>query len=602
MSRGFAAMAVALLCALVPAAGAMADEGGAQWVSAPALAPAPPSGGQPSPFPVPIGYVGDIEFWAPNRGVLITSGNSVVSEGLYAYDGVSWHQLSTVCGGTDGRIAWAGPDEFWTISDQRPGQVLPNGGVGALQDVSLCHFQNGQVLASYALPLDQPNSYRPMNAAACASPTDCWFGGALDSNGAFHLHWDGATLSVVDSPVDHEIASMAVLRGEIFESVQLQPNDSYGTEDPNHPPLLHLIAPWDPGDPFHSLFPIDTQNPACGDFCPPLPEYGSDEDGNPVAPVTLGGLALSSDSAAGASDPQMWAAAGPDTTPPPTTDQGSAHPVVVRYADGAWTQVVPNLVSLPGDDIPVGTEGATPSAQDVAAEPGQSAAWIAVTSSTVPDNEAHVDRVALDGTSSASVTDQDALGTAQGVGPRGAASAISCPAVHDCWVATTNGWLFHLTDGTQLPQDTDPNFAGVITYRPPDDGVPAVIPDQEVAQQPAQPPPPTQQGTKRVRKVHKKAKPLVTHMSHPQLEHRTTLVMSFTLTAKAHVQLIAKAHGRVVAETRLAVMAPGRRTLMLRLDVHHWPTALVLHAVPVGAHRGGGGGGGGGGGPGVIST
>jgi hypothetical protein len=597
MSRRGAAGVLVMLCALVFSVPALADDGGAQWVSAPALAPAPPTGGQPSPYPVPIGYIGDIEFWAPNRGVLITAGNSVVAEGLYAYDGVSWHQLATVCGGTDGRIAWAGPGEFWTISDQRPGQVLPNGGLGALQDVSLCHFEDGQVVGSYALPLDQPNSYKPMNAAACASATDCWFGGELDSNGAFHLHWDGTTMSVVESPADHEIASMAVLRGEIFESVQLQQGDSYGGEDPDHPPLIHLIAPWDPNDPFHSLFPIDMQNSACGEFCPPLPEYGSDQDGNPVAPVTLGGLALSSDSGAD----QLWAAGGPDATPSPTADQATAHPVVLRYVDGSWTQVVPNLVSLPGDDIPVGSEGATPSAQAIAAEPGQSAAWIAVTSSTAPDNEAHVDRVAVDGSTSASVTDQDVLGTAQGVGPRGPVSAVSCPAAHDCWLATTEGWLFHLTDGTPLAQDTDPNFAGVITYRPPDDGVPAVIPDQEVAQQPTQPPPNPQPGKKRVKQVHKKAKPLVTHMSHPRLEHRTTLVMTFTLTARARVQLVAKARGRVVAESRLTLMTPGRRTVTVQLDVHHWPTSLVLRAVPLGAHLHGGGGGGGGG-PGVIST
>ena len=169
--------AVALSAGLAGGSPAFAADGGATWVSAPALAPPPPTGASPSPFPLPVGYVGDIEFWAPNRGVLITAGNSVVPAGLYAYDGVNWHQLSTVCGGTDGRIAWAGPDEFWTISDQRPGQVLSTSGTGALEDVSLCHFLDGQVVASFAEPLEQPNSYKPMNAAACAGPNDCWFGG-----------------------------------------------------------------------------------------------------------------------------------------------------------------------------------------------------------------------------------------------------------------------------------------------------------------------------------------------------------------------------------------------------------------------------------------
>ena len=74
---------------------AVAAGGTATWMSAPAQAPPPPDGTSPSPFPLPVGYVGDIEFWAPNRGVLITAGNSVVPAGLYAYDGVNWHQLST---------------------------------------------------------------------------------------------------------------------------------------------------------------------------------------------------------------------------------------------------------------------------------------------------------------------------------------------------------------------------------------------------------------------------------------------------------------------------------------------------------------------------
>ena len=35
-----------------------------------------------------------------------------VPAGVWLYNGVRWRELSTVCGATDGRIAWAGPDEF----------------------------------------------------------------------------------------------------------------------------------------------------------------------------------------------------------------------------------------------------------------------------------------------------------------------------------------------------------------------------------------------------------------------------------------------------------------------------------------------------------
>jgi len=568
-------LAVALAAQAPPA---RAGDGNATWVSAPALPPPTPSGATPSPYPVPIGYVGDIEFWQPNRGLLITAGNSVSPEGLYAYDGVNWHLLSTVCGGTDGRIAWAGPDEFWTIADQRPGQVLPLGGSVLLEDVSLCHFLNGQVVGSYAMPLEQPDSYKPMYAAACDSPSDCWFGGALDtSGGAFHLHWDGTNVTAVDSPQDHEIASMSVFNDQIFESVQLGLNDSYGSEDPQHPPLLHVIVPGDSAAPFHSLYPEDDQNPGCGAFCPPLPEYGSS------SPSDYAGLSLSSDWPAGPADPQMWGVAGVE-------GPSNGPPIVLRYADGTWTQVVPNLVSLPQTVIPLTGGAASPSPQIVAAEPNESAAWIGVTS---PDNDggnARVVRIAVNGTSSATVTDKDLLGSAQGVGPRGAASAITCPAAQDCWLGTTTGWLFHLTDGTQLPQDTDPNFAGVITFRPSDGGVPSVLPPVGVFGVAPAPTTPNTTPPGKKPKVHRvKAKPVIKRVSRPRLVDRTVLVISFTVTVKAHVRLVAKRHHRIVAETRRKLLKPGRHTLRLRLDPRRWPTSLTLPAVAVaGRHNGGG--------------
>src|SRR5450755_2180629 len=133
--RGGGVLVAALLSVLMAAMLTGAPTAAASeptWRFEPAEAPPPPPGATPASFPLPLGKVGDIEFWAPNRGLLITSGtgpncaestieNGNVPCGLYAYNGVSWHLLSTVCGATNGRIAWAGPDEFWTISDQRRG-------------------------------------------------------------------------------------------------------------------------------------------------------------------------------------------------------------------------------------------------------------------------------------------------------------------------------------------------------------------------------------------------------------------------------------------------------------------------------------------------
>ena len=126
------ALALLALGALAPACAA-----GATWQFAPAEAPPAPPGVAQQPLPVPLGKVGAISFWAPNRGLLIEEGTSAegcrtangtagVPCGLYAYNGRSWHLLSTVCGAGEGRIAWAGPEDFWTISDRRPNFITKN--------------------------------------------------------------------------------------------------------------------------------------------------------------------------------------------------------------------------------------------------------------------------------------------------------------------------------------------------------------------------------------------------------------------------------------------------------------------------------------------
>ena len=117
--------------------------------------------------------------------------------GLLAWDGVEWHRLATVCGGTGDtmRIAWAGPAEFWTVSEpSRPRQ-----GSGT----ALCHFKDGVVAGSYSTADTASDPYRQMNAAACRAPDDCWFGGIGSRDptgsrvGAFHLRWDGTALRTV---------------------------------------------------------------------------------------------------------------------------------------------------------------------------------------------------------------------------------------------------------------------------------------------------------------------------------------------------------------------------------------------------------------------
>jgi hypothetical protein len=548
-------MLAALLLALAPAV-ATADAGG--WHSEQPPPPADTSIG----VPVPLGTVGDIEFWAPNRGLLITGGTAAVPTGLYAYDGTGWYQLSTVCGGHGGRIAWAGPEEWWTIADQPIGQSVTQGLPSDVDHLSLCHFVNGQVVASYAEPIGTPSSYEQMNAAACNGPDDCWFAGerlpGTTNVGAFHLHWDGSTLTAVPSlstpqpdlgDLPHAVASLAYHQGAFYESVRIDPTDppTQG-ESSDQPYLLHELEPGS-SNPFTSLF---TQAPV--------------DRGPGIAPTDLGALQLSSDGN------QLWAVAG--------ANGSAAHVVALLLEPGGFAQVHGAGASVQGDPLVPGS-----SVAGVAAEPGTDDAWI----SYAPPNDrgdvsAQLVRLHANGTVDAPVSLPD---PADGIARKGASGPVACPAPGQCWMATQEGWLFHL--GADLAQDTDPLFHQVITYRPPDDSVPKVPigppvddsganlpPDQTPPPNAAPPPPPVVQ----------KVPPLISRVSRRML-HRTTLELVFTLRARAFVQLLATRSRRVVARTRRYTLAAGRHSVRLRLNPKRWPTALDLRVTAAPSSRAG---------------
>jgi hypothetical protein len=557
---------VVLVVCLVCAASAQASEPPV-WRFAPALAPPPPPEVPPAPYPVPVGQVGQISFWAPNHGLLIDSG------GLYAYDGVDWHQLATVCGGAEGRIAWAGPDDFWTISDQRGGQQLPPDLRVQLQSISLCHFLDGQVVGSYAMPLEQPDSWLHMDAAACYNPSDCWFGGnvgASPNTGAFHLHWDGASVSAVYAPEDYAVTGIVNFEGELYESVDI------GQSPPTNPPVIHTIAPAGSSPTFTNLYLYPPSSSRT------LPEYQ-----HKAPPFELEGFTLASDGPpleAGAT--QLWAAA--NAQPNSTTESLTVlHCVKAACASGEWSQVAPK-----GETTLEGTRiESTP-----APEPGSESAWLSLRNGS---GNAVVGRLDSAG-ALAEVQTLPRRQESSEVGYRGTAGPITCPAPHDCWMATeegtnpatggrtTPGWLFHLTDGSQYPQDADPNFAGVITYRPPDAGVPLIYPDlppaddslanQIVIAPPSNPP--EQAPTSPAKRA--KAKSLLTHVK-SRLEHGRVLIISFVLTARAHVQIVGRRGKRVVAKTREESLHAGAHELSLSLDPANWPTKLQFEARPGGA-------------------
>lgn len=564
--------AFATLCALVTLLGlgaartraatpaVLEDDGGASWRLEPLTPPELPDG-ERSSTPIGLGPVGDIEFYRPDRGLLITAGNgSTISPGIWTFDGQHWHELSIVCGATEGKIAWAGPEEFWTVSDERPGQAADSRGNPApTADDTLCHFAGGSVVASYAAPAFESTSYQAMHAAACLSAADCWFAGeALPEPqiGSFHLHWNGRAGTLEEEAYPGEgrpVENMAVFDGSLYESVRISSSDPV-VEHLAEPPPLHLINP---------IGVNPTFEPLGG-----LPLYAPDE-----YPEALEALHLS------AGGESLWAAAGPRRETPLESEPATV--TVDRYTPAAgWQQVLGPLSGI-ADPFPGET------VRSIAAEPGSEASWVALAPTgeqgTDADATALVARVTADG----EVTDEQSLPSedelADGVGPKGAASRITCPAPHECWLATTEGWLFRLTTLgpgaiTSEGLDTDPAFAGLITYRPHDIGLPEEIPDA---------PPPDDSG-----EATGEAPTIVESSSSDEaritvalvsgvkvrLVHRTTLELRFHLAVRARVRLLARRDGTVVSSTRTYVLKAGTHTLSLRLQANRWPTKLDLQS------------------------
>lgn len=552
--------ALALLATLLawPTGPADASEPEPSWRLEQPTPPPPAPGVPPAASPVGLGRVGDVEFWAPNRGVLITAGNgSTIPTGLWAYDGTGWHELATVCGASDGRVAWAGPHDFWTVSDGRPGQAAnpANGEPAPLADRTLCHFSGSpvQVVGSYASPAFEADSYQQMQAAACLGESDCWFAGdplPEPQVGSFHLHWDGHTLSEQPNPQGHAVQDMTAFGRYLYESVRLGADDLLSEPEPSPPWLLHRIAPagYQP-----TFLGLSTR----------LPRYSPGE-----LPPALDYLRLSADAE------RLWAAAGPSLETP----EGStpAEVTLLRYERGVWTQLLG-----PSTDPETGNPLAGWVIDSVAAEPG-GGAWLSLDTpadarSPGPLASAWVARVAPDGTVSAP---QQLPAPGAGWGPKGAAGKIVCPAHADCWMTTTQGWLFHFSDGAPVQADADTPFTGLVGFRPIDEGLPPVEPDAPPADdsgviesfQPPFVPVVEKTETSTLPRVRV---PLLSHVS-SRLVHRYTLELRFHLAVRARVRLLARRHRAIVARTRVNTLAAGTRRLRLRLDPRRWPTRLAL--------------------------
>jgi hypothetical protein len=582
-----------LLCAQFAPAGAgaqgLSDDGGAEWrveqPEPPKLHPEEEANTKLTP--ISLGRIGDIEFWAPNRGALITAGNgNTIPPGVWFYNGAGWRELATVCGASDGRIVWSGPNEFWTISDGRPGQAAEAlGGQPPLADNTLCHFapplgdSEGklEVVASYAQPAFQSNSYPVMHAAGCLSGTDCWFAGeplSAPQIGVFELHWNGSTISTEPYlPEGHAVYDMSPFEGSLYQSLLLSTADRSLTRSLELPALLRGGESSSSG--FEPAFNVPLDGP--GEF-----------------PYALNYLHLSTDEdSAAPEEGALWGAAGPQIPAPEKS--APAGVTVVRYSKlrysreaGAYVkESAPTWSQVLGPETEPSGRARFPedAVRSIAAEPGTNSAWLALDSegdsqTPQPGTHALVVRISADG----SISDELQLPSSEEpYGPKGAAEEIVCPAAHDCWMVTDEGWLLHLSPPgeRQLEPDDDPVFSGeLITARPKDESLPQVPPDAPPADdsglEEGKPPPgnPAVE-TSAESRFATVTVPLLSDLR-SRLVHGTTLELSFHLAAKASVRLLAKRRRSLVASTPTRVLPAGNRNLSLHLDRRRWPTKLEL--------------------------
>ena len=540
--------------------------------------------GQQAATPIGLGQVGDIEFWAPNRGLLITAGNPpTIPPGVWAYNGVAWHELSTVCGASDGRIAWAGPDEFWTISDGRPGQanIEGNPAAGRQHAVPLRRRPGRRLLRLARLPAELlPGDAR------CGVPRS-------------------RRLLVRRRPApDRPGRRLSPALGRPLADGRTQPPGARG----RGPAQLRRQAVRERA---HSTTATAQRTGTAHRTVRPAPDRaqrGATPGSSRCCPACRSTPKGSSPrrSASCTSAPTNRRCGGRPTRPSrrrKAPRQGQV--TVLRYAQGQWSQLLGPTTEPEGHN----PSPPKPKKAPTAAGPTK---WSARSPSEPPSEaeQARGERKRLAGAQlpansgerTAGVRAPGARGRrrddrrtsdrcpptrkrCEGVGPKGAASKIACPAPDDCWMATSQGWLFHLaaaqTNGACPKTPTRPSPGSSPTAR----RTPASHRCRPTRHRKTTPgltegPPAVWHPHRRSLRATGEARvagAAVLRHSHPA-RARHTLELSFRLAVQARVRLLAKRHKRVVASTPMRTLAAGNRTLLLRLDRTLWPTNLALRS------------------------
>ena len=158
---------------------------------------------------------------------------------------------------------------------------------------------------------------------------------------------------------------------------------------------------------------------------------------------------------------------------------------------------------------------------------------------------------------------------------RGSAQVIAATGPEEAWLATSAGWLFHYSNGTILPEDTDANWAGTITVRPNESVAQFVsdTPPPDDSQLFAPPPVAVEQAASAETPTAEIIPALLKDIRVSR--HGLTVTISFELTRLADVQLLAKrGGGKAIAKTAKERLKAGRHALELSFNAKRWPTGL----------------------------
>lgn len=522
-----------------------------------------------SAFEQPLGQPTALSCWSANACILLTMDSSSFTNGVFAFTGDTasavsgWKQYATVCGQGDAtsgyaRVAWAGPNEFWTLTTpSSPWNTGMNAGRG------LCRFSGGQVVGSYStirgLADTSNDPYRPMEAAACRSSSECWFGGIAaalpdgTSPGTFHLRWDGSNLRSVYAPAKRGAADIEAFAGGFVESVYAGP-DSRLESDPTliDVPEYSPIQLIEPGARSADGFSDGDLEPDVPGFLPEATEVLALDAGLPSAPGSIL-WAVGGGAASGPQKDQEIDGGLADDSP---ADTGPFVAYREAGASNSWHQV----------NVPASVDSINTRFVDVAAIPGTDEAIAAIAPGNSPQPSPAPSEIAKLDAGAGTV----AIET---IGNYGSVQRVECVNATQCWAATADGWLLRYADlASPVAANGDPAFAGTVVSRPnevveqaladssTDDSqlfAPAPVTDSQAPDSP------------------KRLKAAVRKVTTKLRGNR--LIFSFKTIRKVRVTILGKRRGRVVARSRSGLLRPGRHKMVLRLNPKRWPTKIAMN-------------------------